>query len=406
MSDLQPSQAPIGRRKLLGAAAALTAAAGRARAQPGGPVRIGVLTDETGPYADASGSGSTLAVRMAAADFGGTVLGMPVEVVHADTQNKPDIASSIARQWFDNRGVDLITDLPVTPVAAAVQQVAREKGKSVLITAAAASEFTSKTCSLTSTHWADDTHALSTGTATQVTKAGGKTWFFITVDMAFGHALEQEATAVVRANGGQVLGSARFPIGNGDFASLLLQAQSSGAQVIGLASVGNDLVNLIKQAGEFGIGGGKQILAGFLIYITDVHALTPDVARGFTFVSGFYWNQNDQARAWAKRFFAVQGTMPTRAHAAGYAGSLHFLKAMQQAGTRDAVAVNKAMRSMPIDYFGRIGSIRADGRALYDLTLYRIKAAAEVKLPWDYYQALSTIPPADAFLPINSACSA
>ena len=398
-------QFSMGRRKLLGAAA-LTAAAGRAWAQQSpGPVSIGVLTDETGPYADASGSGSVLAVRMAVADFGGSVLNMPIEVVHADTQNKPDVASSIARQWFDNRSVDLITDLPVTPVAAAVQQVAREKGKSVLITAAAASEFTAKSCGPTSTHWADDTHALSSGTAAQITKAGGKTWFFITVDMAFGHALEQEATAVVRANGGQVLGSARFPIGNADFASLLLQAQASGAQVIGLASVGGDLVNLIKQAGEFGVGGGNQTLAGFLIYITDVHALTPNVAHGFTFVSGFYWNQNEQARAWAKRFFAEKGIMPTRAHAAGYAGSLHFLKAMQQAGTRDALAVNKAMRAMPLDYFGHSGSIRPDGRALYDLTLYRVKTPDQVKTPWDYYEPLGTIPAADAFLPINPSCA-
>ena len=399
------NQSTIGRRHLLGAAA-LTAVTPRAWAQAKTPVRIGVLTDETGPYSDASGSGAALAVRMAIADFGGTVLGMPVELVHADTQNKPDTASAIAREWFDNRGVDLITDLPVTPVAAAVQQVAREKNKSVLITAAAASEFTSKTCSPTSTHWADDTHALSAGTAAGITKAGGKTWFFITVDMAFGQALEREATAVVQANGGRVIGSARYPIGNADFASLLLQAQASGADVIGLASVGNDLVNLIKQAGEFGIGGGKQTLAGFLIYITDVHALTPDVAHGFTFVSGFYWNQNDAARAWSKRFFDVQRAMPTRAQAAGYAGSLHFLKAMQQAGTRDALAVNKAMRSMPIDYFGHAGSIRADGRALYDVTSYRVRTAAQVKAPWDYYEALGTVSAADAFAPVSPSCAA
>ena len=239
-----------------------------------------------------------------------------------------------------------------------------------------------------------------------MTKAGGKTWFFITVDMAFGHALEQEATAVVRAQGGTVLGSARYPIGNADFASLLLQAQASGAQVIGLASVGNDLVNLIKQAGEFGVGSGKQTLAGFLIYITDIHALTPDVARGFTFVSGFYWDQNEAARAWSKKFFATQGKMPTRAQAAGYAGTIHFLKSMQRAGTRDAVAVNKAMRDTPLDYFGHAGSIRPDGRVLYDLTLYRVKAPDQVKAPWDYYEALGTIAAADAFLPLNPACLA
>ena len=395
----------FGRRVLLGAAA-LAATTGRVQAQAAGPVRIGVLTDETGPYADASGSGAVLAARMAAADFGGSVLGLPIEIVHADTQNKPDVASGIARQWFDNNGVDLVTDLPVTPVAAAVQQVAREKGKSVLITAAAASEFTSKNCAPTSTHWADDTHALSAGTAAQITQGGGKTWFFITVDMAFGNALERDASTVVKANGGQVLGSVKYPIGNSDFSSLLLQAQASGAQVIGLASVGNDLVNLIKQAGEFGIGQGKQVLAGFLIYITDIHALTPAVAQGFTFVSGFYWDQNEASRAFSKKFVVTQKAMPTRAQAASYAGCLHFLKAMQQAGTRDAVAVNKAMRAMPIDYFGHAGSIRADGRALYEITSYRVKAPGQVTTPWDYYEKIGTVAAADAFLPINPSCAA
>ncbi len=400
----QSPNAPIGRRTLIGAAAGLAVTAGRARAQAPGPIRIGVLTDETGPYSDSAGRGSVLAAQMAATDFGGTVLGLPIEIVHADTQNKPDAAAAIARQWFDSRGVDLVTDLPVTPVAAAVQQIGREKGKSVLITAAAASEFTSKSCAPTSTHWADDTHALSR-VAGQVARDGGKTWFFITVDMAFGNALERDATEVVRAAGGQVLGSARYPIGNTDFASLLLQAQASGAQVIGLASVGGDLVNLIKQAGEFGIGR-KQTLAGFLIYINDIHALTPQVAQGFTFVSGFYWDQNEAARTWSRRFMTTQGAMPSRAQAAGYAGTMHFLKAVQQAGTRDPIAVNKAMRALPIDYFGRAGSIRADGRALYDLTSYRVKAPDQVKAPWDYYTPLATIPAADAFLPPTPACTA
>lgn len=399
------TQTTISRRSTLLGTVALAASTVRARAQAkDGPVRVGVLTDESGPYADASGRGAILAVQMAAADFGGSVLGQPIEVLHADTQNKPDIASAIARQWFDAQGVDLVTDLPVTPIAAAVQQIAKDKGKSVLITAAAASEFTSKWCSPTSTHWADDTSALSSGTAAQITKAGGKTWFFITVDMAFGNALEKQASDVIAANGGKVLGSAKYPIGNMDFASLLLRAQSSGAQVIGLASVGNDLVNLIKQAGEFGIGRGEQTLAGFLIYITDIHALTPEVAQGFTFVSGFYWDQNDAARAWSKRFFAAQGAMPTRAQAAGYAGTLHFLKAMKQAGTRDALAVNKAMRAMPIDYFGHGGSIRQDGRVMYDVTSYRVKAPGQVKAPWDYYQPIATVSATDAYLPINPSC--
>lgn len=401
----------IGRRAAIGGGALLAASpllGGRpARAQQGGasgPIRIGVLTDETGPYADSGGKGSILAAQMAAAEFGPSVLGQPIEILHADSRNKPDIAAGIARQWYDS-GVDAIVDLPVTSVAAAVQQVAKEKNRTVMITSGAASEFTAKTCSPVSTHWADDTHALAAGTAAQIVKSGGKTWFFITVDYAFGAALERDATDVIAANGGRVLGSVRYPIGNSDFSSMVLQAQSSGAQVIGLASVGNDLVNLVKQAGEFGIQkGGGQTLAGFLIYITEVHALGLQVAQGFTFASGFYWDQSEAARAWAKRFAATQKAMPTRVQAAVYTASLHFLRGMQQAGTRDAVAVNKAMRALPVDYLGRPASIRADGRVLYDLTVYRVKRSQESRAPWDYYDAVATIPAAEAFLPMNPAC--
>ena len=403
--------ASIGRRAAIGGGALLVAGPfpgatrlARAQQQGAGPIRIGVLTDETGPYVDSGGKGSVLAAQMAAADFGASVLGQPIEILHADTRNKPEIAARIARQWYDS-GVDAVVDLPVTSVAAAVQQVAREKNKTVMITAAAASEFTAKTCSPVSTHWADDTHALAAGTAAQIVKSGGKSWFFITVDFAFGTALEHDATEVITANGGRVLGSVRYPIGNTDYSSMVLQAQASRAQVIGLASVGNDLDNLVKQAGEFGIQkGGGQTLAGFLIYITDVHALGLDVAGGFTFASGFYWDQSDASRAWAKRFFTAQKAMPTRVQAAVYTASLHFLKGMQQAGTRDAVAVNKAMRASPVNYFGHPASIRADGRVLYDLTVYRVKRPQERRAPWDYYNAIATIPAGQAFLPMNSAC--
>ncbi len=373
------------------------------RAQTAAPIRIGVLTDENGPYADSAGSGSVLAAQMAAADFGGTVLGQKIEIVHADTQNKPDIASAIARRWYGAEDVDMITDLPVTPIAAAVQQIAAQQKKTVIITAAAASEFTSKSCGPTSIHWADDTHALAAGTAGQVVAHNGKTWFFITVDFSFGLALQREATAVIEAGGGRVLGESRYPIGNTDFSSQLLAARASNAQVIGLASVGNDLVNCIKQAGEFGVTG-RQTLAGFLIYITDIHALTPKVAQGFTFASGFYWDQNDASRAFSRRFFATHKAMPTRDQAAIYSASLHFLKAMQQAGTRDALAVNKAMRGLSIDYFGHPAGIRADGRALYDLTLYKVKKPEQVAAPWDYYEPIGTVAKADAFLPMTAAC--
>ncbi len=396
----------LGRRSALAGGAATAFLSRRARAQADGPVRIGVLTDENGPYADSAGSGSLLAAQMAVADFGGEVLGRKIEILHADTQNKPDIASAVASQWYDTDGVDMITDLPVTPIAAAVQQIAARAKKTVIITAAAASEFTSKSCSPTSIHWADDTHALAAGAARQVVANGGKTWFFITVDFSFGAALQREAAQVILAGGGRVLGETRYPIGNTDFSSQLLQAQASGADVIGLASVGNDLVNCIKQAGEFGVGSAsKQVLAGFLIYITDIHALTPKVAQGFTFASGFYWDQNDASRAFSRRFFAIHKAMPTRDQAAIYSASLHFLKAMRQAGTRDALVVNKAMRAMTVDYFGHPGSIRADGRVLYDLTLYQVKKPEQVSAPWDYYSAIGTVPQAEAFLPLNPACA-
>jgi len=378
-----------------------------ARAQfSGESIRIGVLTDESGPYADASGPGAILAAQMAVDDIGGKVRGHTIEIVHADTQNKPDVAASIARRWFDTQGVSAIVDLPVTPVALAVQEIARQKNKSVMITASAASEFTSKACSPVSTHWADDTHALAAGTARALSAEGAKSWFFITVDIAFGAALQRDATQVIAASGGSVVGSVRHPVAASDFSSLLLQAQSSGAKIIGLASVGGDLVNIVKTAGEFGIGrGGNQSLAGFLVYINDIHALGLDVANGLTVTSGFYWDQSEPARNFAKRFYEKQHAMPSKDQAEVYTAVKHFLRAIETAGTDEAVAVNKTMRTMPIDYFGRNATIRSDGRVLYDLTLYRVKKSAESKYPWDYYEALRVIPSSEAFLPINhEAC--
>jgi branched-chain amino acid transport system substrate-binding protein len=369
-------------------------------------VRIGVLTDETGPYSDSAGPGSILAAKMAMEDFGALVKGHKIEIVDADTQNKPDVAAAIARRWFDTEGVSAIVDLPVTPIAFAVQDIARQKNKAVMITASAASEFTSKTCSPVSTHWADDTHALAAGTARALSAEDGKPWFFITVDIAFGAALQREATRVIEASGGSVVGSVRHPVGASDFSSLLLQAQASGASVIGLASVGGDLVNILKTAGEFGIGhDGKQNLAGFLVYINDVNALGLDVAKGLYVTSGFYWDQNDASRAFAKRFYARQHAMPSKNQAEVYTAVRHYLEAVEATGSDDAVAVNKAMRAAPIDYFGHKASIREDGRVLYDLTLYRVKDSGASKYPWDYYQALRTIPADEAFLPVNhDAC--
>lgn len=382
-------------RRTVLAGAAMAGLAGRARAAD--PVRIGVLTDETGPYADSGGAGCVAAAQMAVKDFGGTVLGRPIEIMHGDTLNKPDVAAATARSWYD-QGVDAIIDLPLTPVALAVQQVAKEKNRTVMITASAISEFTSKFCAPASSHWADDTHALTTGAA--MLQPGG-TWFFITVDFSFGLALQNLTAAAIEANGGKLLGSAKFPIGNTDFSSQVVAAQSADPQIIGLAAVGNDQVNLIKQLHEFGL---HKKLAGFLVYITDIHALGLEVAQGLSFASSFYWNQNDEARAFGKRFMQERKAMPTKNQALNYVGTLHFLKAMAQANSADPVAVNKAMRALPVDYFGRKASLRADGRLMVDLSLYRVKRPDESKTPWDYYEDVGSVPADKAFLPMNPAC--
>ena len=389
-------------RRTLLAAGAATLAAPAGRAWAADAIRIGVLTDTSGPYADSGGEGSVLAARLAAKDFGGTVLGLPIEILRGDTQNKPDVASALARKWYD-AGVDAITDLPVTPVGIAVQQVAREKNRSVMINGAAVTEFTSKFCSPVSTHWADDTHALTAGTTGAVLRAGGKSWYFITVDFAFGTSVETLATSIIRAAGGQVLGAARYPLGTTDFSGQLLQAQASGAQVVGLASVGAEQVNLIKQAAEFGLPL-KQRLAGFLVYITDIHALGLTAAQNLVITSSFYWDQNELARSWSQRFFAERHAMPTREQASVYAATLHFLTAVAKAGTRDAVAVNKAMRALPVAYFGRPATVRGDGRVIYDLELWRVKTPADSKGPWDLYTPVAPIAAAEAFAPAAAGC--
>jgi branched-chain amino acid transport system substrate-binding protein len=369
-----------------------------------GPVRVGVLTDENGPYTDSGGVGNVTAASMAAQDFGGTVLGRKIEILQADTQNKPDVAGSIARAWYDS-GVDAIIDLPVTPVAAAVQQIAREKSRTVMITAAAISEFTSKNCSPTSSHWADDTHALTTGVAKLMTGPDSKPWFFITVDFSFGAALESLTAKAIEANGGTVIGDVKFPIGSSEFSSQIIAAQNSGAGIIGIAAVGGDQVNLIKQAAEFGLRKNGVRLAGYLVYITDIHALGLDVTQGLSFPASFYWDQNDASRTFAKRFSAERKAMPTKNQAANYACTLHLLKAMAQAGTDDPIAVNNAMRAMPVSYFERPATLRADGRLLYDVTLYRVKRPDESHAAWDYYSAVGTLPASEAFLPMNPACA-
>ncbi|AWN52695.1 ABC transporter substrate-binding protein [Methylobacterium sp. 17Sr1-1] len=368
-------------------------------------VRIGVLTDLSGPYADSGGRGSVAAAEMAAKDFGGSVRGKPVEIVSADHQNKPDVASSIARRWYDVDKVDAVVDLPVTAIALAVQAVAKEKNRTVMITAAATSDLTAKTCSPVSSHWTDDTHALTAGTARAVFERGGKSWYFITVDHAFGHALQKEATTVVEALGGKVVGTSRHPINTADYSSFLLQAQSSGADVVAFASVGDDFTKAVKQADEFGLTGGRQTLTGFLVYVTDIKGLGLPVAHGLTFSEAFYWDQNDAARTFAKRFFERTGAMPTKNQALIYTAVTHYLKGVDKAGTDEAVAANAAMRSLPVAFFDHPATLRADGRLLYDPVLYRAKEPSASKGPWDLYEVLRTIPKEEAFLPMNPACA-
>lgn len=398
----------IGRRAgLAGAAAVLGAPQGMspARAQGDGPVRVGVLTDASGPYADSGGPGSLLAARMAVQAFGGTVLGRTVEVVIGDSQNKPDVAATLARQWYDG-GFDAIVDLPVTPVALAVQEVAKAKGRTVMITASAVSEFTSKLCSPFSSHWADDTHAMAAAAGQVLTGKGGTDWFFITVDFSFGTQLQAAATEVIQAAGGRVVGSARFPIGNTDFSSQVAQAQSSGAKVIGLAAVGGDQVNLIKGAAEFGLGrSGGQVLAGFLVYSTDIAALGLPVAQGLSFGSNFYWDTSDAARAFGRAFARERKVMPTKNQAAVHAGTLHFLKAMAAAGTRDPLEVGKAMRAMPVDWFGAPTVLRGDGRLMAEVVTYRAKAPGESTGADDLYAPIGRISADAAYLPMNPACA-
>lgn len=371
-----------------------------------GVVKIGVLTDQSGMYADAAGPGSVEAARMAVQDFGGSVLGQPIQVIAGDTQNKPDIAAALANSWFDTQQVDAIADMPVSSVALAIQEIGRSKKKVLLFSGGATSDLTGRACSPYSSQWADDTYSLAVATARAVVENGGRDWYFLTADYAFGQAMERDASEMVKRAGGRVLGSVRHPLGAPDFSSFLLQAQGSKAAIIGLASVGADPANAIKQAAEFGMASGGQSLAAFLMFITDIHGLGLKVAQGLLVSEGFYWDQNDAARDWSKRFSAKFNRMPTKEQAATYAAVLHYLKAVREAGTDEAGAVSAAMRRLPTDFFGRIGSLRADGRVMTDLTLYKVKTPSESKGPWDYYTSVRTIPAEAAYRPLGEGgCS-
>ena len=365
-------------------------------------VKIGVLNDRSGIYADLSGEGSVVAAKMAVEDFDAAAKGITVEIISADHQNKPDIASNIAREWYDQNGVDLIVDVPTSSAAFAVSDITREKNKVFINSGAGSADLTGAKCSPNTIHWTYDTWALAKGTGGAMVAAGNKKWFFITADYAFGQSLEKDTAAVVTAAGGEVVGSVKHPFPGTDFSSYLLQAQSSGAQVIGLANAGGDTVNTIKQASEFGITQAGQALAGLLIFITDIHALGLETAQGLVLTESFYWDLNDDTRAWSARFETQSGgKKPTMVHAGVYSGVLHYLKSIEATGGKDSAAVIASMKSMPTSdpLFGA-GSVREDGRKIHDMYLFKVKAPADSKGPWDYYEKLATIPAAEAFRPL------
>jgi branched-chain amino acid transport system substrate-binding protein len=391
--------------KMLAAAVALALGAGAAQAQvSGNVVKIGVLNDQSGTYADLAGPGSVTAARMAVEDFQkANKVDFKIEVVFADHQNKPDVGSQIARKWFDAEGVDVIVDVPTSSVVLAVNQIAKDKNKALIVSTGATSDLSGKACTPNSVHWTYDTWQLANGTGSAIVKTGGNTWFFLTADYAFGHALERDTEAVVTKAGGKVNGKVRHPFPAGDFSSFLLQAQASKAKIIGLANAGADTTNAIKQAAEFGIVKGGQQLAGLLVFLTDVHALGLDKAQGLILSETFYWDLNDQTRAWSKRFAAANNNKyPTMGHAGVYAGTLHYLKAVAAAKTDDGAKAVAKMKELPTDdpLFGK-GSIRADGRKLHPSYLFEVKKPGESKYPYDYYKLRATVPAEQAFRPME-----
>jgi branched-chain amino acid transport system substrate-binding protein len=369
----------------------------------GGIIRIGVLNDQSSLYADAAGPGSVLAAQMAVEDFGPFGPGIKVEVVSADHQNKPDVGSAIVRRWLDVDGVDAIVDVPNSGVALAVNEIVRGSKHAFLASSTASSDLTGKFCSPDTVQWTFDTWSVANATVKSVTQRGGSSWFFLTADYAFGYALERDGSAAVAANGATVVGSVRHPIGTSDFSSFLLQAQSSKAKVIGLANAGGDTSTAIKQAAEFGIPQGGQTVAALLVFISDIHSLGLQTAQGLLFTEAFYWDLTDDTRAWSKRFAARNGgKMPTMNHAGVYSSVLAYLNAVKAANSDDGSVAIAEMKKAPIDdkLFGRV-VVRADGRAIHNMYLFRVKAPSESKGPWDYYTLVSTIPADQAFRPMD-----
>jgi branched-chain amino acid transport system substrate-binding protein len=380
----------------LAATTTLTPAA--AQSISDGVVKIGILNDQSGVYAEFGGRSSFEAARMAVEDFGGTVNGARIELVTADHQNKPDIAASVARQWYDVDRVDSIMELTTSSVALAVQGISKEKRRINIVTGAATTELTGKQCSPYGFHWAYDTRALAVGTGGALVGQGGASWFFLTADYAFGYSLEEETSKYVKSKGGQVRGAVRHPLGTTDFSSFLLQAQASGAKVVGLANAGLDTSNSIKQASEFGLVQGGQRMAGLLFTLAEVHGIGLKDAQGLTLTEGWYWDLNDETRAFGKRFQDRTKRMPNMIHVGTYSAVLQYLKAIKAAGTDEADAVSKKLRELPVDdIFAKGGKVLPNGRMVHDMYLFEVKKPAESKGPYDYYKVLATIPGAEAF---------
>ncbi|HEY6822191.1 MAG TPA: ABC transporter substrate-binding protein [Burkholderiales bacterium] len=368
-----------------------------------GAVKIGLLLDMASLYADLTGEGSVAAARMAIEDFGGSVLGAPIELVFADHQNKADLASSKAREWFDSERVDAIADVAASATALAALEVARQKNRVIMFSGPGATRLTNENCSPVSVHYTYDTYALAVGTGRGVLKTGGDTWFFVTADYAFGHTLEKDTSDVIKANGGRVIGSVRHPLNSTDMSSFLLQAQASKAKVIGLANAGGDTVNSIKTANEFGITKTQKV-AGLLVFINDIHALGLPIAKGMLLTEAFYWDMNPETRAWSRRYFERMKKMPNMIQAGTYSSIMHYLRAVRAAGTDDTAAVMAKMKATSInDFFVKNGRIRADGRMMRDMYLFEVKEPSESKYPWDYYKLKATIPAADAFMPAEKS---
>ena len=393
-------------RTLISCAVLLSLAAPALAQYSDNKIVIGVMGDQSGVGADVGGPGSIIAARMAVEDFGGAVNGVPVEIVTADHQNKPDIASNIARQWYDREQVDAIMELTTSSVALAVQGISKSKKKINLVTGAATTELTGKQCSPYGFHWAYDTHALAVGTGGALVSQGGDSWYFLTADYAFGYSLEEQTAKFVKSKGGEVKGAVRHPLATTDYSSFLLQAQSSGAKVIGLANAGLDTANSIKQAAEFGIVAGGQRLAALLFTLAEVHGLGLDAAQGLTLTESFYWDRDDQSREFGERFFKRTGRMPNMIHAGTYSGVMQYLKAIDKVGSDATEPVAKAMHEMPVDdVFARNAKVGANGRLISDVYLMEVKKPEESKRDWDYYKVLATVPGDEAYLkPADSGC--